>query len=142
MRVPTQQEMDFAATLRRKEQRDKAELRASGIERELARVVAYVGAKEIADMLGVEDETLVHHWMGRRNGRRPPVELLDCCLDLDPTDGLMEAICHDRYEVPARLQRLSIEQERAMLRKALLEFGAVGEQKLRAIASARPEGQP
>lgn len=142
MKVPTQQEMDFATALRRKSQRDSAELRAAAVERELARIVGIIGAKEIADRLGLEDETLIHHWLGRRNGRRPPIELLDVCLDLDTTDGLIAAICRDRYETPERLNHLSLEAEVCLLRKALSEFGAVGEQKLRAIALAKPEGKP
>lgn len=139
MRIPTQQEMVFAAAQRRRDQRDATELRAVAVEREMRRVVDHVGAKEVADRLGLDDETLVYHWLGRRNGRRPPVELLDVCLDLDGTDGLIGAVCRDRYETPQRLSPLSVEQQNVLLRRALAEFGAAGEQKLKAIATARAD---
>lgn len=142
MRVPTQQEMDFAAAARRRDQRDKTELRAVAIERELRRVVDQEGAKEVADRLGLDDETLVYHWLGRRQNRRPPVELLDVCLDLDRSEGLMEAICRDRYETPQRLSPLSMEQQNVLLRRALTEFGAAGEQKLKTIQLTRAEEMP
>lgn len=138
MRVPTQQEMDFASAERRRRSRDSVELRMVAIERELRRVVDHAGAKEVADRLGLDDETLVYHWLGRRNGRRPPVELVDVCLDLDGTDGLIGALCRDRYEPPERLHNLTPEQEIAALRHALAEFGAAGEKKLRDILGGRP----
>ena len=142
MRVPTQQEMVFAAAARRREIRDAAELRGAVIDREMHRIVDQAGAKEIADRLGLDDETLVYHWLGRRGGRRPPVDMLDICLDLDDTDGLIAAVCRDRYRVPERLRLLSTEQENAALRRALSEFGTAGEVKLRAIGSAKPDGAP
>lgn len=142
MRVPTQQEMDFAAADRRRQQRNAAELRAVAIDRELRRVIDQVGAKEVADRLGLDDETLVYHWLGRRQNRRPPVELLDVCLDLDRSEGLMEAICRDRYETPVRLSPLSMEQQNVLLRRALTEFGAAGEQKLKTIQLTRAEEMP
>lgn len=135
MRQPTQQEMVFAEAARRKARRDAAELRSAEIDRELHRIVETAGAKEVADRLGLDDETLIYHWLGRRGGRRPPVDLLDVCLDLDDTDKLIGAICRDRYRSPERIPRLTPEQEIAALRRALQEFGPVGEQKLRAIAT-------
>lgn len=142
VRTPTQQEMVFAEAQRRRQQRDRNDLRVAEIDAELHRIVEQVGAKEIADRMGLDDETLIYHWLGRRGGRRPPVDLLDVCLDLDDTERLIAAVCRDRYKPPERVKRLSPEQEVQFLRRALQEFGAAGEQKLRSIEMAWPEVKP
>lgn len=138
LRIPTQQELVFAAVARRREIRDAAEFRVERIESEVKRVVDLRGAKEFADRLGLEDETLIHHWCARRGGRRMPVELADYAIDLDDGDRVAQAVMGDRYELK-RVVRLSPEQQIAAMRRALKEFGAAGEKKLQDIEQSRPE---
>ena len=140
LKIPTQQEMAFAEAQRRRAQRDSGVARTSAVTAEVKRIVEHAGSKLLADRLGMEDDTLIWHWLSGRGGRRLPWELVDVCLDVDDTERLITAVVSDRYEVPERLRRLSPEQENALLRRALQEFGTAGEQKLRVIASAKPEG--
>lgn len=142
LRIPTQQEMAFAEAQRRRAQRDAEAVRASNVLTEVRRVIDHVGAKEVADRMGLEDDSIIWHWLSGRGGRRLPWELVDVCIDLDDTDRLAQVVLADRYETPVRIRRLSPEQEVQLLRRALQEFGAAGELKLRTIATAKPEEGP
>lgn len=85
--------------------------------------------------------TTVYDWFSRRNGRRVPDAVISFFYE---TDVAFAAWWNERhgYTVPEKLVRLPWEQERALYRRALQEFGAAGEVKLRAITNARPEVTP
>ena len=81
--------------------------------------------------------TQVHDWLARRNGRRPPGELIAVVCEADETfNAWWER--SGGYEAPKKITRLSWEDERKQYREALLEFGSAGEVKLRRIATALP----
>ena len=102
--------------------------------------------KVIADEVTDDEEhpvsiTTVYDWLARRNGRRPPAEVISVLYEVD---AIFAAWWNKRhgYTVPEKLTQLPWEQERALYRKALQEFGAAGETKLRTIAMAKPEPEP
>lgn len=75
----------------------------------------------------------IYDMLGRRNGRRPAGEVIaEIYADEEFAAWWNTAL---GYEVPKKLCPLTLEQENALLRRALVEFGSIGEQKLKAIAN-------
>ena len=143
-------EQDELARQRRSDQRSKfatldAQLEAALMrwERSLAGIDVH---KHLADLLTDDEEhpvsvTQVYDWLSRRNNRRPPAELI---LEVCAADDVFAAWWAETagFEPPVRLIRVPLEQQLAALRRALLEFGTAGEQKLRAIQVVQSRSAP
>lgn len=100
-------------------------------------------AKWLADEITDDPEhqvspSTIYDMLGRRNGRRPCAEIVAAIYRRDEqfaawwNTGL-------GYEVPARLCPLSLEQQNALLRLKLREFGPAGEKKIAEVDSTRAE---
>jgi len=99
--------------------------------------------KEAADLLTDDEQhpvstTQVYDWMARRNGRRPPAELIALAYMVDDQFAAWWNQATG-WDTPKRLALLPVERENELLRAALREFGAQGETKLQKITTARPE---
>lgn len=101
--------------------------------------------KELAERMTAEGDerpvsvTQVHDWFSRRGNRRPPVDAFDVLYDEDDELVAWWNVSHGR-ELPKRIA-LSWEQERALYRAKLAQFGDKGREVLAEI-DARPRTGP
>lgn len=143
-------EQDELARRRRVTQRARLENLDEQLAAALCRIEKTLGGvdvhKWLADELTDDEEhpvsvTQVYDWLARRNNRRPPAEL---CLVVCAADDEFAAwwSATTGYEAPVRLVRVPPEQQIASLKKALMEFGAAGEKKLRELQVLQSRGAP
>lgn len=80
----------------------------------------------------------VYDWLSRRNGRRPPAEVIAALYRIDDEFAAWWNATLG-YDAPKRHCPLTLEQENALLRLKLKEFGPSGEKKLAEVAAARAD---
>lgn len=112
----------------------RVELRKPGLD----------GAKWLAEEITDDPEkpvstTTVYDMLSRRNGRRPCAEIVAALYRAD-TDFAGWWNTTLGYEVPQRHCPLGLEQQNALLRLKLKEFGAEGERKIAQVDAARSDG--
>jgi hypothetical protein len=143
------EEARIARERREAQRRYMAELDEQ-LELALNRIEKTLGGQDVhkwlAEILTDDDEhpvsaSQVHDWLSRRGGRRPPVEMIGAVYDADEQFAAWWNKRHG-YTVPEKVRQLSDSQENNLLTSALLEFGAAGEAKLRAIRAAKPPPPP
>lgn len=83
----------------------------------------------------------VYDMLGRRAGRRPCAEIIAALYRADAEFAAWWNTTLG-YEVPQRHCPLSVEQQNALLRLKLKEFGAEGERKIAQVDAARSDGAP
>jgi hypothetical protein len=144
VRHPTQQDLDFVEAERERSRKREAERREDELDRLIGPVIERLGPKHFVHALGlgIEDVCRIYQWRQRRNGQRPPAELLLAILIED--EQAMAALCDlAGYETPRRKVAIPPEELVRRYRAALLQFGAKGEEldrQVRAAAPARGEG--
>lgn len=139
VRQMTQRELDFAEADAARERRRQAERVEEEIDAEIAEAIALPGAKALADNLGIGIESVsrIHHWGQRRNGQRPPAELLwhAHAARQDLLDRYLDSLgcepSRKKVLVPAEVQ---LERAKAKLRR----LGEVGEQIIRELGEPPP----
>lgn len=94
-------------------------------------------AEETTDDEKPVSVSTVYDWLSRRNGRRPPAEVIAAIYKADDQFAAWWNATLG-YEAPKRHCPLTLEQENALLRLALEEFGGPGKLKLKEIERARP----
>ena len=137
MRPASQRELDFAAADEARALRAAAEARLDDLDALMAPAVDRLGHKFFAEALGLGLEKVdrVYHWMERRNNQRPPAELLLAVVSED--DAAMARLCDlAGYEAPKRKANIPDAELARRAIAALKEFGAAGEQKVRALLSS------
>jgi hypothetical protein len=96
--------------------------------------------KEMAELLSDDSQhpvclTQVFDWLARRNGRRPPADLVRIlCREDEPFNAWWNE--SGGYEAPKRKVALPPDEQIRRLRAALLQFGSAGEEKLRQVLAA------
>lgn len=130
-KMPTQRDLDFMDAEKAREARRLAASRETFIDRNILAVVVRLGHKHFADKmgLGVEKKDRVYHWTERRNGQRPPAELLMDVHeeDLDALNEYLDALgCEPtRRKLPVQGDKLA-----HALMEELRGFGERGEQSI------------
>jgi hypothetical protein len=139
VREMTQQDLDFVEAERERSRKREAERREDEIDRLMAPVIDRLGPKHFAHAmgLGVEDVCRIYKWKQRRDGQRPPAELLLAVLIED--EEAMAAFCDlAGYEAPRRKVNVPAEELVRRYRAALLQFGPKGEELDRQVRAAAP----
>lgn len=154
MSRPEQIRAAFEETRIARERREAQRVFMCDLDEQLAlalnRIERNLGGQDVhkwlAELLTDDEErpvsaNQVHDWLSRRGGRRPPAELIAAVYD---SDEPFASWWNKRlgYTVPEKVRLLSDAQENNLLTAALLEFGAAGESKLRAIRAAKPPPPP
>lgn len=139
MGQPEQFKLAYAHKIERSERRDAQrifidsldEQIASSMKRWEASLLGLDAHKQMADELTDDEErpvstTQVYDWLSRRNGRRPPAELVH---ELFAGDDKFAAWWCERagYEPPKKKIAVPVEEQVRALRQALHRFGEAGE---------------
>lgn len=127
MANPTQRDLDFMAAEQERSRLRACQEREDRLDELMGLVIDKLGPKHFADAigLGVESVDRIYHWRQRRNGQRPPAELLLSVVTED--DGAMAALCDlAGYEAPKRKSNIPLEEQVRRYRAALLQFGQKG----------------
>jgi hypothetical protein len=137
-REASQRDLDFMEGEQARRRRDRAKERETFIDRNLATPLERLGPKHFADQLGlgVEKVHRVYHWKERREGQRPPAELLMAAHEEDE-EAFGDYAEELGYERPKRKSRLPPEVERDELIKELKRMGFVGEQIIAKVGALR-----
>lgn len=129
-----QRDLDFALAEQERSREAGAERREDKLDDLIGTVVDRLGPKHFADVLGIglKNVDRIYHWRQRRNGQRPPAELLLEVVKAD--DAAMAAFCDlAGFEAPKRKVTLPPEEQVKRYRAALLQFGQKGEELARQI---------
>jgi hypothetical protein len=132
-----QRELDFMEAERAREIHARARALEHEIDRNIIPVVEQLGPKHFAELLGlgVAKQDRVYHWTERRNGQRPPAELL--ARVHEASEKAMNEYLNARgYEPTRRKLPASGDVLARAYEDKLRGFGEQGE---KAIADARVE---
>lgn len=137
----TQRDLDFATAEQERSKDTAAERREDKLDALMAPVIDAIGPKHFAEVLGigVKNVDRLYHWKQRRNGQRPPAELLLAVVTVD--EKAMAAFCDlAGYEAPKKRNTLSPEEQIRALRLALQRFGEAGEAEYQRAVFGSPTG--
>lgn len=139
MGQPEQYKLAWTRDLERSERRDAQRAFIDGLDEQIGSAMKRWEAslpgldayKQMADELTDDAErpvstTQVYDWLARRNGRRPPGELV---FELFAGDDKFAAWWCERagYEPPKKKIAVPVEEQVRALRSALQRFGEAGE---------------
>jgi hypothetical protein len=136
-RALNERELAFMEAEKARDAKRRAAEREREVDRNIAPVLERLGPKFFADEmgLGVDKQDRVYHWRERRNGQRPPAELLAAVHEQD--EAAMGDYCEARgYERPRRKLPADGERLARAYEAKLREYGEKGE---RDIADARAQ---
>lgn len=140
VREQTQRDLDFMEAEQERSRKKAAERREDFVDANIGPVIEREGPKRFAlDLgMGVENCDRIYQWRARRNGQRPPAELMVAAHEEDG-QAFHEYCDYLRYERPKKLVLIpAAEQVRQLAAEAARRFGPSGEQMVRDVLGAPP----
>lgn len=130
-----QRDLDFALAEQERSREAGVEKREDKLDDLIGSVVDRLGPKHFAEQLGIglKNVDRIYHWRQRRNGQRPPAELLLEVVKAD--EEAMASFCDLAGYEPAKRKVIPVSPEEQLkrYRAALLQFGSKGEELDRQI---------